>query len=216
MQQRAAGHLVNKAWSGLARSALKIVANVVVVLAFGLLAYSCYLRYRATGSFNWLGLLAVNALFVCMYAVRRDAKEISTSPSAWMLAFAACMTPLVIRPTDPGSLSIIGNAVQAVGIMLIVAGLLSLRRSFGIVPANRGIRQGGLYRLIRHPLYFSELLSVVGFVIANPSARNALLWMALVVLQLLRARAEERLLSADPEYREYAARVRHRLIPGLL
>jgi protein-S-isoprenylcysteine O-methyltransferase Ste14 len=76
-----------------------------------------------------------------------------------------------------------------------------LRRSFGIVPANRGIREGGLYRFVRHPLYSAELLSVLGVVIVYPSARNVALWTIACCLQWLRACAEERFLSQDATYR---------------
>ena len=91
--------------------------------------------------------------------------------------------------------------------------MLSLRRSFGIVPANRGIRTRGLYNLVRHPLYASELLVVLGIALVNPSAWNLGLFVCACVLQGLRAAAEERFLSVDPAYREYCARVKYRLIP---
>ena len=90
--------------------------------------------------------------------------------------------------------------------------MLSLRRSFGIVPAHRGIRTGGLYNVVRHPLYASELVWFLGFAIDNPSGWNIGLWLCDCVLQFSRACAEERFLSVDPIYSQYRTRVRYRLI----
>src|SRR5579863_10206899 len=141
-------------------SALRIIANSVVVVALGLLAYACYAKYRDTGSANWFGLLIVNSLFVAMYVARRDAGSISSSPLLWVLAFVGSCLPLAMRPTTPGPSAVAGNLLQVVGLCAVAAALLSLRRSFGIVPAHRGIRTQGLYNFVRHPLYASELFSI--------------------------------------------------------
>jgi protein-S-isoprenylcysteine O-methyltransferase Ste14 len=194
-------------------SGVKIIANVVVVVALGLLVNACYLKYHATGSLSWLGLLIVNGIFVAMYIARRDATSISQSPALWLLAFAATCLPLAFRLTTPSSWASLGNILQLGGIIAIVASMLSLRRSFGIVPANRGIRTQGMYNVVRHPLYTSELVSMLGFAIVNPSAWNIALWLCDCVLQFTRACAEERFLSVDPAYAQYQARVKYRLVP---
>jgi protein-S-isoprenylcysteine O-methyltransferase Ste14 len=194
-------------------SAIKIIANVVVVVGFGLMAYACYRKYRDTGSINWFGLLIVNSLFVAMYVARRDATSISSSPWLWVLAFAGTCVPLLMRPTAPAGWALAGNMVQIAGLCAAAGSMLSLRRSFGIVPAHRGIRTQGLYNLVRHPLYASELLAMLGFVIANPNWWNITFWICDCVLQFTRACAEERFLSIDPLYAQYRARVKYRLIP---
>jgi protein-S-isoprenylcysteine O-methyltransferase Ste14 len=194
-------------------SAIKIIANVVIVVALGMLAYACYLKYHATGALNWLGLLMVNSIFVAMYIARRDATSISRSPALWLLAFAGTCLPLAFRPTISSSWASMGNILQAAGLIAVCASMLSLRRSFGIVPANRGVRTEGLYNVVRHPLYASELFAMLGFVIVNPSSWNIALWIFDCGLQLTRACAEERFLSADPAYMRYQARVKYRLVP---
>jgi protein-S-isoprenylcysteine O-methyltransferase Ste14 len=194
-------------------SGIKIIANVVVVVFFGLLALACYRKYHDTGSINWLGLLIVNSVCVAMYIARRDASSISQAPLLWLLAFAGTCVTLLLRPTAPSMPFGVGDIVQLVGIVAIVASMLSLRRSYGIVPANRGIRTGGLYNFVRHPLYASELVWMLGFVIANPSGWNIGLWLCDCVFQFSRACAEERFLSVDPIYSQYRTRVKYRLIP---
>ena len=199
--------------SAIGLSALKILANAAVVMALALLAYACLQKFERSGSFNWLGMLVVNILMVAMYVARRDATAICTSAPLWVLAFAGTCLPLAMRPTEIVGFTALGTGIQLLGIGGIIASMLSLRRSFGIVPANRGIRTRGLYNLIRHPLYASELLVILGIALTDPSAWNLGLFVCVCVLQFLRAAAEERFLSADPAYREYRARVKYRLIP---
>jgi protein-S-isoprenylcysteine O-methyltransferase Ste14 len=78
------------------------------------------------------------------------------------------------------------------------------------------VQTGGPYRLVRHPGYFSLLFSYVTLPLALGS-----LWacipMALLVANLfLRTALEDRTLKNELEgYKEYAARVRYRIIPGI-
>ena len=197
-------------------SGLKICANVVIIVALGLLTYASFLKYRTSGTYNGLGLVIVNAIFVAMYVARREASSITQSPLMWIFAFAGTCLPLLLRPAVVSTWSSVGNALQIAGLAAVGASMLSLRRSFGIVPANRGVRTQGLYNVVRHPLYASELVWMLGFAIANPSAWNIGLWLFDCVLQFTRARAEERLLSADPVYAHYQTRVKYRLIPHVI
>jgi protein-S-isoprenylcysteine O-methyltransferase Ste14 len=109
----------------------------------------------------------------------------------------------------------VGVAAQGIGNVLALAGICDLGRSFGIVAAHRGIKTSGLYRYLRHPIYAAYLLAFGGFVLAHPSVRNSVVLLVWVFIQIARIRAEERLLSADPQYAAYAQRVRDRLIPGI-
>src|SRR3954465_11879201 len=108
-------------------SAIKIIANVVVVIFLGLVVNACYRRFHDSGSINWLGLLVVNSIMVAMYVVKRDARSISRSPFLWLLAFAGTCAPLALRPTATAALTDIGNVIQIVGIVAIAVSMLSLR-----------------------------------------------------------------------------------------
>jgi protein-S-isoprenylcysteine O-methyltransferase Ste14 len=189
---------------------------MLMVLLFGLLVMSAYHHFATTGSMRFLGIFAVNLLFLGLFITRRAAREETDSLPLWLLAVAGTACPLLLRPSDGAGFMIIGSIVQVTGIVLVVCGLLSLRRSFAVVPANRGIRDGGLYRTVRHPIYFSELVAVLGGVLINPSPANWAIWLCACGLQYARARAEENFLSNDPVYRAYSERVRYRLIPGLI
>ena len=98
----------------------------------------------------------------------------------------------------------------------MIAGKLSLGRSFGLMPANRGIVSTGLYRLVRHPIYMGYLVTHVAFVAANPTPWNMLTAGERRTSALLaRAVCEERTLARDRAYREYQQVVRWRVMPGV-
>lgn len=102
------------------------------------------------------------------------------------------------------------------GVALSIIAKLSLRRSFGLVAANRGVKSGGLYRLVRHPMYMAYIVNHIGYLMLYLSAWNVAIYAVTWVLLWMRTEEEEKILNADPGYREYAARVRSRLVPGLI
>ncbi len=190
--------------------------NAAFLALFLLMAVSGLGQFMATRSPRSLAVLAVNLLFVVLFLARRPAREESPAPYAWALSMTAMMLPLLLRPTDVPGFTLSGMTLQILGLAGVAGGLLSLRRSFAVAPANRGVRAEGLYRIVRHPIYVSELTLILGVVLANPTVPNALIWLCECGLQLARARAEEQLLSSDPAYRAYRERVRYRLVPGLV
>lgn len=88
-----------------------------------------------------------------------------------------------------------------------------LGKHFSILPAVRGITTLGPYRIVRHPAYLGELFMVAGCAMTLSIALGVLLVLAAVALVMIRITAEEKLLSANAEYRQYQAEVRWKLIP---
>jgi protein-S-isoprenylcysteine O-methyltransferase Ste14 len=58
------------------------------------------------------------------------------------------------------------------------------------------------------------VLAFGGFVLAHPSLNNTVILASWLLVQVLRVRAEERLLLQDAVYMTYAEQVRYRLIAG--
>jgi protein-S-isoprenylcysteine O-methyltransferase Ste14 len=79
----------------------------------------------------------------------------------------------------------------------------------------RGLSTRGTYRLVRHPLYMSYLLQDIGYNLHEWSPAT----LALVALgwasMIYRIHAEERVLSQNPDWAAFAAKVRWRLVPGV-
>ena len=194
----------------------KATLNILVLVLFAQQALASYQLFATTRSVRVFGAVVVGTLFLALFVLRRPAKEETPSLSLWLLATAGAALPMLMRPSSGSPYLEIGYAVQVCGFAMLTAALLSLRRSFAVVPGNRGVREGGLYRIIRHPVYVAELTTLFGVVLANPTLANVLIWLCECGVQYVRARAEEDFLSSDPVYRAYRERVRYRLIPGVL
>jgi protein-S-isoprenylcysteine O-methyltransferase Ste14 len=161
--------------------------------------------------------LANDLIVVFFVVIRRGAHTVSESPFDWGLAFVASLGVLLMRP---GGVPLVGAgwtlALAVPGWLISLAAILSLNRCFGVVAANRGIRAGGAYRIVRHPMYLGYFLNHTAYLLLNPTALNLGVWLGVCGCQVGRALREEQLLLRDPAYRAYAARVRFRILPGLI
>jgi len=84
------------------------------------------------------------------------------------------------------------------------------------VTAGQRVIDTGPYAVVRHPMYASGLLYVVGTPLALGSYWGFAGVAFMAPFLVWRLLDEERLLARDlPGYAAYQARVRHRLIPGL-
>lgn len=194
----------------------ELASKVAIVTLFSSMAMRLAQDAAQTGHVTGLLLLASEGLVVALTVVRRTAGTVDRSWSARLLTMFATFGPPLVRPYSvafaPESVTI---AISAVGLGIVVLGKLSLGRSFGLIPANRGIVSTGLYRIVRHPIYLGYLLTHVGFVAANPADWNLCILAAADIALMMRAVREERTLALDPQYREYMQRVRWRIIPGV-
>ena len=105
--------------------------------------------------------------------------------------------------------------LSLLGVTIVVVGKLSLGRSFGLLPAHRGIVSSGLYRLVRHPIYLGYFLSHGAFLLANASPWNLAVLLIADTSLVIRMGAEERILLQDEAYERYHQTVRYRLVPGI-
>ena len=132
----------------------------------------------------------------------------------WIFGLAGTYGPMFLRPGGSlGSLAPLGEVMGIAGVSVAVIAVVFLGRSFGIVAANRGVKTGGAYGVVRHPMYAGYLLTYVGYVLSYPSLMNACLAVATLAVQITRALTEERLLAHDPHYQEYLRRTPWRFIP---
>jgi protein-S-isoprenylcysteine O-methyltransferase Ste14 len=116
---------------------------------------------------------------------------------------------------------------QAVGAILIAlcmyfAYLVMRVNSFAApvvkIATERGHRvvDTGPYAYVRHPMYAGAVLFFIGTPLLLGSWYGLALAPVLTAVIALRAVLEERMLAQElPGYRDYAARVRYRLVPGV-
>lgn len=112
-----------------------------------------------------------------------------------------------------------------VGDVLFVAGFMFIGYVYRVntyTSATVEVHQGqhvvstGPYAVVRHPMYASALIYLIGTPIALGSYWGYAGLAVMAPFIIWRLLDEERLLASElPGYAEYRARVRHRLVPGV-
>ncbi|MGE5838812.1 MAG: methyltransferase family protein [Deltaproteobacteria bacterium] len=118
--------------------------------------------------------------------------------------------------TGPQVVKQISQVVIFCANVLGVVTLLNLGRSFGILIAFRELKSQGLYGLVRHPMYGTDILLRIGFLISHFNLFTLFVFIISAACYVYRAILEERFLIQQPEYREYMKQVRYRFIPFVL
>jgi protein-S-isoprenylcysteine O-methyltransferase Ste14 len=193
------------------------IARLVIIALFSFMAVRIGADYLETGRLTGLLLLASEALVVVLTVFRRMPVIVDRSLEARVLTALSVLGPPMVRPAllEPLMPEAMTVAFSACGLLVVIGGKLSLGRSFGLMPANRGIVSSGLYRIVRHPIYMGYLVTHAAFIAANPSPWNLVVLVMADTALLARALCEERTLARDPEYRQYQGVVRWRVVPGL-
>ncbi len=169
------------------------------------------------------------ALFLCFPIAAFLTHEPPLSRDPRLLVTCAAITATFLLPalgllapdgpvlwqTTP-ELLCVAIGLSLIGVGLAVVSAQSLGACFSFDPQGRALVVRGPYRLVRHPIYLSELGMIVGITIVNPRVVPLVGACAVIALQVVRIRAEERLLrSTFPAFSSYAVATRYRLIPPL-
>jgi protein-S-isoprenylcysteine O-methyltransferase Ste14 len=116
----------------------------------------------------------------------------------------------------PAAVAVFGNILLLLGWL----GILFVFRANSYAAATIQVSSGqtvistGPYGIVRHPMYASALLMLLGIPLALGSWWGVLVWAALLPALAWRLLDEERVLLRDLKgYSEYRQQVRFRLIP---
>lgn len=192
-------------------------SRAVVIVLFSLMAMRFGADFLSTGRLTGLLLLVSEVLVVCLTVLRRSAAAVDRSMRARLLTALSMLGPPLLMPGHLAALApeAVTVSISAAGLAVVIAGKLTLGRSFGLMPANRGVVSAGVYRIVRHPIYMGYLLTHAAFLAANPSAWNIAALFGADAALLARAVCEEQTLAKDPRYRAYQEQVRWRVCPGV-
>jgi protein-S-isoprenylcysteine O-methyltransferase Ste14 len=150
-------------------------------------------------------------LLVCARrSTMRDASSVAVVATLYSIFYAVLFDP---GQTTPLISEFSGVIFYIVGTAGQFYAKTSLGRSFGLLPAHRGLVGSGPYRLIRHPMYLGYLIGTTGFVLVNFSWRNLSVLIGIYLALGLRISREEAVLESSSDYREYRKQVPWRLVP---
>ena len=199
------------------RSIRELLARATICALFTLLSVNILRSFQQTHQVTGLLLLVSEFLVVVLTFVRRRADLVDRSAAATVVTVVSVVGPLLLRASDePGLLPDAATAaLLALGLIVVVVGKMTLGRSFGLVPANRGVVVAGPYAFVRHPIYSGYLVTHIAFILAHPRFWNIVLVVICDAALILRALAEERVLDHDARYKEYCQQVGWHFVPGL-
>lgn len=134
--------------------------------------------------------------------MNRSARIITTVMFA---LFAFVIYRFASLPWTP--LRIVGLILMIAAIVLLTIARRQLGTSFSITPQVKHLVTRGIYSRIRNPIYVFSSLALMGLFLYMQKPYLLLILLVLIPLQIIRARAESRLLEEHfgDDYRRYKA-----------
>jgi len=212
---RVAADLPYRPFSPVVRDRL---ARASIGALFTLLSINLFADFVRTGHITGLLLLVGESLVVVLTILRRPAITVDRSAIAAVITTVSLVGPVLLRAAEgqtPLASDQVTAIVSGIGLVLVVMGKMALGRSFGVVPANRGVVVRGPYTFVRHPIYTGYLVAHLSFLVAHPTPWNISIMLVADTALIVRALMEERVLSADVAYQSYCQRVGWHLVPGV-
>ena len=148
------------------------LSNLLLATLFFSFAYAHLQRFLVQPRLSLLLIVAVEGLVAVMLVIRRDPENTQHGWKTWVATSIGTFAPMLLRPIDAPTDLLVGQVLQVAAFGLQIGAVLSLNRSFGLLPAHRGVKSDGLYRWVRHPLYSAYLLAHVGYLASNLSWAN--------------------------------------------
>jgi protein-S-isoprenylcysteine O-methyltransferase Ste14 len=116
----------------------------------------------------------------------------------------------------PATVSVVGDALVAVG--LLIAMITTIQNGYAAanikVESAQTVVTAGLYSVVRHPMYFGNVVLMIGIPLALGSYWGLLLVVPGLAVLVTRILDEEKVLTQQlAGYADYAQRVHARLVP---
>jgi protein-S-isoprenylcysteine O-methyltransferase Ste14 len=204
-------------WLGRHRE--RLINYYLFVNIAGFIVWQGYGIARSSGlNIIEVSFLLQNLVLAGVVLLRKDPIAIDNDLWHQTVALIAFFSGLAFMGREPSG----GPLAQQLSAVILLSSnilgifsLFHLGRSFGILIACREVRSNGVYSLMRHPMYTSDMLLRVGYVISHFSFFTLTLTVLSSACYIYRALLEERFLAEQPAYRAYMEKVRYRFVPGL-
>jgi protein-S-isoprenylcysteine O-methyltransferase Ste14 len=214
-----------------------VITSVVGAVAFGVLVFLPAGTFDYWRGWAFIAVFAAATLIPSAYlavanpdALRRRMQAgpgAETRPVQKIIiafAFLSMAAMIVISALDfRFGWSTVPSAVSVVGLVLVGVGLtiaMSVTIQNGYAAANVKVEAGqqlsstGWYGFVRHPMYFGNVILMIGSPLALGSYWGLLIVVVGLIILAVRINDEEALLTQQLDgYRDYMQKVHYRLVP---
>ncbi|MFC1479427.1 methyltransferase family protein [Planctomycetota bacterium] len=199
---------------------IQTIINVYLFLHIGIwIGWQVYTSWKK-GDLGYVeaAFAVQSTVMITMILFRRHHTAIEKKVFSQIVALTAFFSGLffVGQPSTGNHIVLTAATIVTVTANILAIGcLFNLGRSFGILIALRKVKTKGLYGIVRHPMYGTDILLRIGFVVSHFNWFTVAVFAGSTGCYLYRAVLEEKFLSKKPEYREYMQHVKYRFIPGV-
>jgi protein-S-isoprenylcysteine O-methyltransferase Ste14 len=218
--------------------ALQTIASTLIGLAvFGLLVFWPAGTFDYWQGWAFIAVFAAATTIPSLYLAATDPaalrRRMQAGPAAETrplqkliisFAFVSLGATIMVSALDfrfgwssvPTAISVIGDVLVALG--LGIAMLVVIQNSYAsaniTVESGQELVSTGLYGLVRHPMYFGNVVLTVGIPLALGSYSGLLFLIPGLAVLAIRIFDEEKVLTQDlAGYPDYAQKVQYRLLP---
>jgi protein-S-isoprenylcysteine O-methyltransferase Ste14 len=214
-----------------------IASGLIGLVVFGLLVFWPAGTFDYWQGWAFIAVFAASTMIPSLYLAAKNPaaleRRMQAGPAAETrplqkfiisFAFLSLGATIVVSALDfrfgwssvPAAVSVVGDVLVGVG--LLIAMITTIQNGYAganiKVESDQMVVSTGVYSLVRHPMYFGNVVLMIGVPLALGSYWGLLFVIPGLVILATRILDEEKVLTLELSgYREYAQRVHYRLVP---
>ena len=213
--------MFKKLYSWIVKNIQSIINIYLFINILGVILWQVYGLYKH-GSLDFIEITFIlhNCALAWVVLIRQKHFAIDRNLLHQAIALVAFFSGIAFmgqKASDSPAVAAVSGAILAAAGILGFFTVINLKNSFGILIACRTIKTNGFYRYIRHPMYATDILLRIGYIVSHCTLLNVCLFILSAGCYVWRALLEEKFLcSVSEDYKAYKSAVRYRFIPGIL